>query len=178
MNDTPLKPIRRVLVVDDDHSVRESLRRLLQSEHFDVATAANVCEALEAMHAARIDLVVLDVNLGGESGWDLFRHIAEREAFVPVVVVTGEWGQHEEAVRFGAEALLEKPIDVPVFLETLRELLGRRGTQPRQRLPGRLDYCRYIPRHYEPVLRLLQERQDAPFEIEATTDICAVPGHR
>lgn len=177
MTPNPLKSIRRLLVVDDDNSVRLSLRRLLESEHFAVETAAAIPDALNILQSKRIDLVVLDLNLAGENGWDLFREITALDSFIPVVIVTGEWGQHEKAVELGAEALLEKPIDVPVFLETLRTLLALNRTGRGRRLPGCTEYCRFVPRHYEPFLRLLQDREHTPLEIETPAMVEAEPNH-
>lgn len=66
-------------------------------------------------------------------------------------------------MELGVEALIEKPIDVPVFLDVIQELLGAKG---RQRVRGDQSYCRYISRHYEPYLRMLQERYDTPFRMD------------
>lgn len=152
---------RQVLVVDDDDSVRASLCRLLESEGYSVRSAAGLREAQELLNSFVVDLVVLDINLGFESGWDVFRQVAAADRFIPVVIVTGEWGQHDTAVELGAEALLEKPIDVPVFLETLQDLLTQ-AEKGASRRPGRPDYCRFVPRHHESMQRLFQERLDAP----------------
>jgi len=63
---------KRILVVDDDPSVREMLARVLADEGYAVMSAADGQEALETAVAAPVDLVLLDLNMPGRSGWDTF----------------------------------------------------------------------------------------------------------
>jgi DNA-binding response OmpR family regulator len=85
-----MKP--KLLVVDDDHSVRESLRKLLEAQNYEVFPARDASEALEHFNAHRIDLIVLDINLGADNGWKLFETMTIKSPFVPTIVITGEWG--------------------------------------------------------------------------------------
>lgn len=160
-----MKP--KLLVVDDDHSVRESLRKLLEAQGYEVLSARDAVEALEAFNSQCIDLVVLDINLGVDNGWQVFETMTFKNPFVPTIVITAEWGQRERAVALGVEGLIEKPIDVPVLLKLIRELLTETTTTRLNRLCGNDAYCRYSARHYEPYLRLLQKRYAAPFRIRS-----------
>jgi|GEM_PF-581996 Response regulator containing CheY-like receiver, AAA-type ATPase, and DNA-binding domains len=160
-----MKP--NLLIVDDDYSVRDSLRKLLESEGYDAFPARDGVEALDLFNSHPIDLVVLDINLGNDDGWEVFEAMADGKPFVPVIVITAEWGQRDKAEMLGADALIEKPIDVPIFLETIRELLDETAESKRSRVRRDDIHCRYAGRHYEPYLRLLEERRNAPFKIES-----------
>lgn len=157
----------KLLVVDDDHSVLASLKKLLEAEHYEVYPAQDATEAIEKFEANRIDLVILDINLGAENGWQVFQDMTVTNPFVPTIVITAEWGQREKAVALGVEGLIEKPVDVPVFLEMIRDLLAESTNEKHQRILGSDDYCRYVARHYKPYLRMLKERRDAPLRVSS-----------
>ena len=151
----------KLLVIDDDHSVRESLKKLLETEHYDVHPARDAVDALDHFRSNPTDLVVLDLNLGTDDGWKVFHTMAELNPFVPTVIITAEFDQRERAVAAGVEALIEKPIDVPVFLKIISDLLAETSEQRLERVCGNEEYCRYVARHYEPFRRLLKERHSA-----------------
>jgi hypothetical protein len=90
--------------------------------------------------------------------------MTEMNPFVPTVIITAEFDQHERAVAAGVEALIEKPIDVPVFLKIISELLAETSQQRLERACGDDKYCRYVARHYESLLKLLNERHSAPLK--------------
>jgi len=161
-----MKP--NLLVIDDDHAVCESLRKLLEAQNYEVFAARDGREALEHFSDHHIDLVVLDINLGADNGWNVFESMTSLNPFVPTIVITAEWGQREQAVALGVEALIEKPIDVPVLLKLIRDLLAETTKAKLKRICGNDAYCRYVGRHYEPYLRTLQERYNAPFKIKAS----------
>jgi DNA-binding response OmpR family regulator len=64
-----------VLIIDDDSTVRQSLGQALAIENYRVVSAANSREAMRTFCENKIDIVLLDLNLGLESGWDIFRHL-------------------------------------------------------------------------------------------------------
>jgi len=169
----PVKP--KLLVVDDDYSVRESLRKLLEAQRYEVFSARDAAEALELFNSHRIDLVVLDINLGSENGWSAFERMTATDPFVPTIVITAEWGQREKAVTLGVEGLIEKPIDVPIFLKMIRTLLAETTEAKLKRICGNDAYCHYVGRHYEPYLRMLQERYNAPLKINAADSASSEP---
>ena len=156
---------QRLLVVDDDPAVLEAMTKLLAAEGYEVLAARDGAGALRYFKAGLVDLVVLDLNLGTDDGWDVFRRMAEVNPFVPTVIITAECAQRDLAQAAGVEALIEKPIDVPVFLQIVRDLLAERGEQRRERICGSDEYCRYVGRSYETFLRLLQERRSAPMKL-------------
>ena len=101
-----MKP--KLLVVDDDQSVLESLRRLLVSEDSDVLPARDGVETIGQFTSNPvIDLVVLDLKLGLDDGWEVFKTIAELNPCIPAVVITAMSGQKERATALGVDALIE-----------------------------------------------------------------------
>jgi CheY-like chemotaxis protein len=139
----PMK--KRVLVVDDDASIRDSLKKVLQDAGYDVALAAGGLEGLGRCELEQIDLVLLDLNLPNQSGWDVFEHLTTHHPFIPVIIITGLANQYFTALAAGAGALMEKPIEVPVLLKTMDELLAEPKETRLRRLCGKLDDTRYVP---------------------------------
>lgn len=157
----------KILVIDADQSVRVSLEKLLEAQGYEVFSTPDAHEATELFRAQSIDLVVLDINLGTGNTWEHFDNIALTQPFTPTIAITAEWGQHEEAVDRGAEGLIEKPIDVPEFLNMIHELLTETRVAGLRRVRGDETYCRFVGRHYEPYLRMLQQRYAAPYRSDS-----------
>ena len=131
---------KKILVVDDESSIREALSKVLQAEDYAVVCAENGQEAVEKFGAATIDLLLLDLGLPVKDGWETLQWLAGVNPLLPVVIITGQHAQLELAVAAGADALMEKPLNVPSLLETIRELtdepLERRAERARQRTSG------------------------------------------
>src|SRR5262245_48542414 len=117
----------RVLVVDDEPGVQESLRMLLKHE-CDVQTAASVDEALRLLASGPPDLILLDLVMPGRSGFDLFAELAKHDAPPPVVVLSGTKtiATAVEAMKRGAADYLTKPFEVEALRIKVRQLLSRR----------------------------------------------------
>jgi two-component system OmpR family response regulator len=131
--------LERILVVDDDDSVRNSLMEVLVLEGFSVPGAANGEEALAILEKEHIDLVMLDLNMPRLNGWDTFERLVERWPLLPIIIVTARPNQLFLAANCGAGALLEKPIDIPVMLSAIRTLLDESTSSRLARLAGRTD---------------------------------------
>jgi CheY-like chemotaxis protein len=116
----------RVLVADDDESIRKSLCKLLHGEGYQVVSVANGAEAMETFRRGpdRIDLLLLDLNMPLKNGWATLDRLRETNPTLPVLVVTGQSNQCEMAEAAGVNALVEKPIDVPVLLQLIDQLLA------------------------------------------------------
>jgi two-component system response regulator MprA len=114
---------KRILLVDDDRSIRESLSKILGAEDYEVVLAENGHEAIEKHGAQRIDLLILDLNMPVKNGWDTLEWLVKINPVLPVVIITGRSNQRALAETAGADALMEKPLDVPFLLQTIRELM-------------------------------------------------------
>ena len=118
---------RRILVVDDSAATREILCRNLEAEGYTVTTAGSVADALKALEAGNLDLVVTDVRMPGTSGLDLVRHVRENLRDVEVTVITGypDVGGAISAMKYGATDYLTKPFTDEELLQAVRRALQR-----------------------------------------------------
>lgn len=166
---------RTILIVDDDASVRDSLKKLLSAEEYRALTARDSAEAIELFTSEKIDLVVMDVNLGEDDGWETFARMAALNDSVPVVIVTAGFGQRDRAIAAGAEALIEKPMDVPLFLEVVAELLSGSRHRARKGAGGNERYCLYVNRGSEALRRDLESRCVTPLNMSWFDRLQLVP---
>jgi two-component system chemotaxis response regulator CheY len=127
---------QRVLIIDDDASVRDSLRKVLTGAGYEVTTAADGEEAAAQFVPEQIDLVLLDLNLPFRSGWDVFERLTTQHPTMPLIIITGMPDQYRTAVAAGVGALMEKPIDAPALLKTMAELLTEPAEARLRRMCG------------------------------------------
>jgi two-component system nitrogen regulation response regulator GlnG len=113
----------KLLVVDDEPSILHFFRRAFPGPDVTLLTASSAAEGLAAVERDRPDVVVLDINLGGESGLETFRRIHEADPKVPVIFITGHGTADTaiEAMRLGAYEYLLKPLE----LDHLTDLVDR-----------------------------------------------------
>jgi CheY-like chemotaxis protein len=118
----------RVLVVEDNPVNLELVAAILESEGCGVIVAETANAGLRLAAAERPDLILMDIQLPGMSGYDATRRLKAEPATagIPVVAVTAHAMQGEEARarEAGFDAFLTKPIDTQAFRETLRRFLG------------------------------------------------------
>ena len=120
----------KVLVVDDERAVRESLRRALELEGYEVELAGDGEEALERLSApAAADAVILDVLLPGIDGLEVCRRLRSDANAVPVLMLTAraEVDSRVAGLDAGADDYLPKPFALAELLARLRALLRRAG---------------------------------------------------
>jgi DNA-binding NtrC family response regulator len=120
----------RVLIVDDERGVRESLRMLLADE-CSVAEAGSVDDALAELSRAAPDLVLLDLVMPGRSGFDLLAALSTRPDPPPVVVLTAtrNVATAVEAMKRGAADYVTKPFEVEALRIKVRQLLSHRALE-------------------------------------------------
>lgn len=118
---------QRVLVVDDDKAVRESLRRSLEYNGYDVVLASDGAEALASIGTARPDVVVMDVMMPRLGGLETTRALRAAGHDLPVLVLTARdaVGDRVEGLDAGADDYLTKPFALAELLARLRALLRR-----------------------------------------------------
>jgi signal transduction histidine kinase len=127
----------KILVVEDDHSIRDALQGILEEEGYAVTTAENGRQALEQLGAGGApDLIVLDLRMPIMDGWE-FRTIQKRDpqlSRIPVLAVSADGSA--KAAAIDAEAYLRKPLSTDALLGTIGRILGE---VERRRLLGRLE---------------------------------------
>jgi two-component system KDP operon response regulator KdpE len=116
-----------VLVVDDEPQIRRALRRALEAQDYQVATAANAEEALAVAAAGDPDLVILDLGLPDLDGTEVIRRLRSWTD-VPVIVLSVREGRSDkvDALDAGADDYVTKPFDVEELLARMRAALRRR----------------------------------------------------
>ena len=121
------------------------LDRVLTEESYHVLSAASGAEALEIAGSAQPDLVLLDLNLSGKSGWDTFQRLTTENPLVPVIIITARPDQLFPAIASGAAALMEKPLDLAKLLRTMEGLLSEPKHVRRARTSGKRSDFHYLP---------------------------------
>jgi DNA-binding NtrC family response regulator len=161
---------QKVLLVDDDNkSLLRSWRHSLSSETYEVVLAKNVQDAIAKSEAGEIDLLLMNLDSPTEQGWEAIAEITRANPFLPVVVITWQSERRKLAEAAGARALVEEPVDGPMLLQTIRELLA----EPVQNRMGRTYNQEIEFRHVPPgsgdVRELLHRRYTAPFHYSLRT---------
>jgi len=134
-----------VLLVDDDPTVRDSLNDVLVSEGYLVLPAENGERALDLANKSSVDLVLLDLNMPVKNGWDTFEQLSREHPLIPIIIATARPNQLFTALGAGVGALLEKPMDIPTLLRTMRRLLSETTEQRLARLAGKETEFQYQP---------------------------------
>ncbi len=119
-------PATRVLVIDDEPTIRELIAEALREVGYEVRAAGNGVEGLQILHGWRADAVVLDLMMPRLDGFgfvELLR-LNPRLASMPIVMVTAAYGAREAAERAGVQAVLTKPFEVDVLVDTVGQLAG------------------------------------------------------
>ena len=120
-------PNPRILVIDDDQAVRDSLRRSLEFNGFDVALASDGAEALANLSTIAPDLLIADVMMPRLDGLEMTRALRSAGNDVPILVLTARdsVGDRVEGLDAGADDYLPKPFDLQELLARIRALLRR-----------------------------------------------------
>jgi two-component system, OmpR family, response regulator MprA len=120
-------PKPRVLVVDDDKAVRESLRRSLEFNGYEVSLAADGAEALAGIAATAPDVVIMDVMMPRLDGLEATKALRSAGSDLPILVLTARdaVGDRVEGLDAGADDYLTKPFALQELLARLRALLRR-----------------------------------------------------
>jgi CheY-like chemotaxis protein len=134
---------KRILLVDDDPTVRDSLSDVLASESYFVIPAENGQQALDLANQSAVDLVLLDLNMPVKNGWETFEQFTREHPLIPIIIATARPNQLFTALSAGAGALLEKPMDIPTLLQTMEKLLAEPAEQRLARLAGRATDFHY-----------------------------------
>lgn len=116
---------KKVLIIEDDHDIRETFRQLLEMEGYDVLTAANGKEGLDVLkREAQPGLILLDLMMPVMNGWEFLAVQKDdpKLANIPVVVVTAAGKDKEGTVQ--TAGFIRKPVELEALLATVRQYCG------------------------------------------------------
>src|ERR1700757_1018991 len=118
---------QRILIIDDEAAIRESLETLLSLEGYVVETATNGEEGLDQIQQNIYDLVLLDLALPGKNGLEILQLLRELQPALPVIMITayGKVDNIVDAMRLGAQNFVQKPWDNDKLLADIRSAIGR-----------------------------------------------------
>jgi len=152
----------KILIVDDEPAVRESLRRALELESYEIELAENGREALDLLAASGQDAVILDVLMPGLDGLEVCRRIRRAGNRVPVLMLTArdEVENRVAGLDAGADDYVTKPFALEELLARVRALL-RRTTEDTE------DVLRFSDVELDPRTREVQRNGD-PIELTRT----------
>ena len=150
----------KVLVVEDEPSIRLTVTEFLRRDGYETVVAADLASA--AAHVQGVDVAVVDVNLPDGSGIDLLRELGARQPYVPVIIITGDpqLSRITEIIRAGAYDFLVKPI----YKDVLLKAVARAAEKNRLEVDKR-RLVEEIRRHTEELERRVEERTDELVEV-------------
>ena len=150
----------RILIIDDEAGIRDSLETLLTLEGFQVDMAVDGPSGLDTLGRASYDLLLLDLALPGETGIDLLPRIKTLAPTLPVIMITayGTVGNVVDAMQAGASNFVQKPWDNEKLLADIRSAMGRHRAeqevlQLKRTLKQRYSFENIVGRS-EPMLQL------------------------
>ena len=144
-------------------SVRESLKKVLEQTGYRTLLAADGQGAVDHFKTGQVDLMLLDIGLPIQSGWEAFERITLANPLLPVIIITGQADQFHAAKAAGVGAFMEKPLDVERLLATIEDLLAESRETRLRRMCGLDEDVRHIPSHSALFLQHLRERLEAPY---------------
>jgi DNA-binding response OmpR family regulator len=120
---------KKILIVEDDPDVRKGLHVRLQANHYDTCFAVDGMSVMAEVRQHRPDLILLDLGLPAGDGFAVMERLKEIPylELIPVIVVSGRTGQDNRAraMKAGAKAFLEKPVDGAELMAVVRQALGK-----------------------------------------------------
>ncbi len=130
------RPLPRVLVVEDDETVADVIREVLQDQPFELGFASSAEQAIQVIDASLPDLILTDISLPGKSGLDVMRHARSIDAEVAVILMTGFASVQTaiDALRQGADDYVTKPFeDIAELPAMVEKRLGNRRLRAENR---------------------------------------------
>ena len=127
-----------VVLVDDDQSVRDALKWLIESVELRVDTCASATEFLESFDPSAPGCLVLDVRMPGMSGLELQENLAAHKCGLPVIIITGhaDVAMCVRAFEGGAFAFLEKPVNQQDLLEQVQKAIEQDRKNRQESMPA------------------------------------------
>lgn len=131
-----------ILVVDDDPKIRTLLRRCFEGEGSQVREAGDKTATMEALSTGQIDLVTLDLDLGGDDGFDVARTI-RANSFVPIIMLTGKKDVIDRVVglEVGADDYISKPFHLREIIARVKSVLRRTRSPEQPKIAAQDSTC-------------------------------------
>lgn len=116
--------MKKILIIEDDRNLLNELKEFLQNKGYEVGSVDNFLKSSNLVLEERPDLVILDINLPGISGFDICRDIKEKSN-IPVLMLTSRIGIEDEikGLEIGADEYLSKPVDTRKLILRMEKLL-------------------------------------------------------
>jgi DNA-binding response OmpR family regulator len=125
---------KKILIVDDDPDVRLGLHIRLKANHYDVIFAADGMASIAEARKHMPDLIILDLGLPAGDGFSVMERLKANDSLslIPVIVVSARdrSANMELALKAGAKAFLQKPVDNAQLLSVIRKVLGEKDHKP------------------------------------------------
>ncbi len=141
------KSAQRLLVVDDDRGLRETLADFFEIEGYAVAQAGNVREARTRLSEAGPDLMLLDINMPGGDGLTFAAEVRARST-IPIIILSGKGAMVDRVVglEVGADDYVAKPFELRELLARVRAVLRRARTVPASQSSTAVDEAQRVGR--------------------------------
>lgn len=122
----------KVLIIDDERPIRETLEMFLREKGYEVATSENGADGLRLIEKEPPDIVVLDIRLPGMNGLEVLQNIKKINKDTEVILITAyhDIGNNIEAIALGAYGYIRKPIDAAEFEVTIDKVVKNRTFHP------------------------------------------------
>ncbi|MDR1406191.1 MAG: sigma-54 dependent transcriptional regulator [Prevotellaceae bacterium] len=119
----------KILIVDDERSIRHTLKDILAYENYEVVTSENGRDALKIARSAAFDMVFCDIKMDGMDGLEVLEHLQAAQPDLPVVMISGHGtiDTAVEAIKKGAYDFIEKPLDLNRVLIAVRNATEKTG---------------------------------------------------
>jgi DNA-binding response OmpR family regulator len=130
--------MKKILLADDDASICQMLGSVLELENYQVVRSRTGRETATLFITELPELVLLDLNMPDRNGWEVYDLIRSTHPSVPVIIVTALSHQQSKAAGLGLP-LMEKPLDISLLLEMVRECLSKPETVPASRGDANLE---------------------------------------
>ena len=121
---------QKVLIIDDDNHLRESLAEVLDLEGFTCYQAGNAKSGIDSAKKTVPDVVIMDIQLPDSSGFQICQELRKSSKDFILIMMTGRFLSAEEKTQgfsLGADEYLTKPFDIQELCIRIRQLLGRKG---------------------------------------------------
>jgi len=119
-----VKPMKKILVVDDEESIRFLYKEELEEEGYVVECAGNGEEALEKVSVFKPDLISLDIKMPGMDGLEALKRIRQTERQLPIILCSAYGEYKQDLTTWASDAYVVKCADLTNFKSTIRKLLG------------------------------------------------------